>query len=211
NCGKPTTASAASTPVNSTQTFGPATNDPQSLLEARDVIMKKKIMSLREHYDFENPNGRQLGEGAGNFFQVPAKFIVLASQNSPANPGQEIMHIDGKILSLRHEFKLYDANGQELGSIKKKIAKLIGQEYWLELNGQELMRIYGNFTAHEYLMSINGQPVAQVHKKWVSIRDQFGVSITGNVDPRLVLGSVIVVEHLEVTQRDNNSGFRIGI
>ncbi|MGI0081617.1 MAG: zinc-ribbon domain-containing protein, partial [Nitrososphaerales archaeon] len=45
NCGKPTTASAASTPVNSTQTFGPATNDPQSLLEARDVIMKKKIMS----------------------------------------------------------------------------------------------------------------------------------------------------------------------
>ncbi len=88
----------------------------------------------------------------------------------------------------------------ELGSMKKKIAKLVGQEYWLEQNGQELMRVYGNFTAHDYLMSINGQPVAQVHEKWVSIRDQFGVSITGNVDPRLVLGSVIVVEHLEVTQ-----------
>jgi uncharacterized protein YxjI len=186
------------------------TNVKQGLLEAREIIMKKKIMSVREHYDFEDRSGRELGEGDGNFFQAPAKFVVLSSPDSLGNPRQEIMHIDGKILSLRHEFTLYDANGHELGSMKKKIAKLVGQEYWLEQDGQELMRVYGNFTSHDYLMSTNGQPVAQVHRQWVSIRDQFGVSITGNVDPRLVLGSVIVIEHLEVTQRNsNNSGFRI--
>ena len=67
------------------------------------------------------------------------------------------------------------------------------------------MRVYGNFTAHDYSMSINGQPVAQVHKNWVSLRDQFGVSITGEVDPRLVIGSVIVVEHIEVTEREHNN------
>jgi len=214
SCGKPTTttASAASPSATSAQTFGPVTNVTQGLLEAREIVMKKKIMSLREHYDFEDRSGRKLGEGDGNFFQAPARFVVFSSPDSLGNPRQEIMHIDGKILSLRHEFKLYDANGHELGSMKKKIAKLVGQEYWLEQNGQELMRVYGSFTAHDYLMSINDQPVAQVHEKWVSIRDQFGVSITGNVDPRLVLGSVIVVEHLEVTQRNNNNtGFRIGI
>jgi uncharacterized protein YxjI len=213
SCGKPTTAieSVASPSATGAQTLGPATSVPQGLLEAREVVMKKKIMSLREHYDFEDRSGRKLGEGDGNFFQVPAKFVVLSSLDSLGNPQREIMHIDGKILSLRHEFKLYDPNGNEIGSMKKKIAKLIGQEYWLEQNGQELMRVYGNFTAHDYRMSVNDQPVAQVHLKWVSIRDQFGVSITGNVDPRLVFGSVIVVEHLEVTRkRNSNRGFGIG-
>jgi len=193
---------ASATSAN--QTVESTTNAPNALLDAKDVVMKKKIMSLREHYDFEDPSGRKLGEGDGNFFQVPAKFKIISTDPS-GNPGEEIMHIDGKLLSIRHEFDLYDASGQLLGAIKKKIAKLIGQEYWLEQNGQEVMRIYGDFTAHEYVMSINSQTVAQVHKKWVSIRDQFEVSLTGNVDPRLVLGSVIVVEHLEVTERESTS------
>jgi len=115
------------------------------------------------------------------------------------------MRVEGKLISLRHEFAILDASGSHLGSIKKKIMKLIGEEYWLEQNGVELMRIYGNFTEHDYNMAIGGQVVAQVHKKWVAIRDEFGISIAGEVDPRLVIGSAIVIEHIEVTERDHNS------
>ena len=79
--------------------------------------------------------------------------------------------------------------------------KLIGEEYWVEKNGVEFMRIYGNFTEHDYRMEVNGVPVASVHKKWVSMRDQMGVSITGETDHRIVVGAVIVIEHIEVTER----------
>jgi len=130
----------------------------------------------------------------------------VVSEITDSSAKNEVMHIDGKVLSLRHQFTLYDANGNSLGELKKKIAKLIGQEYWLELNGKELMRIHGKFSQHDYQMSINGQPVAQVHRQWVSINNQFDVSITGNVDPRIVIGSAIVIEHLEITQ---GNGFRI--
>jgi uncharacterized protein YxjI len=160
--------------------------------------MKKKIFSMREHYDLEDPSGNKLGEGDGNFFQLPARFLITSN-------GQQVMEIQGKLISLRHEFNLSDSSGAPLGTMKKKIVKLIGQEYWLEQNGNELMRIYGKFTDHDYKMTIAGQQVAQVHKKWVSVRDQFGISITGNVDPRLVIGSVIVIEHLEVTKNQNSN------
>jgi len=179
-------------------------NGSEALVDARDILMKKKILSLREHYDFEDPSGRKLGEGDGNFFQVPAKFVVKSAPDSLGNSGKEIMHIDGKILSLRHEFDFFDSSGNQLGKMKKKIVKLIGEEYWVEKDGQELMRVFGNFTEHDYSMSINGQPVAQVHKKWIAVRDQFGVSIIGEVDHRLVIGAVIAVEHIEVTERNNN-------
>jgi uncharacterized protein YxjI len=43
-----------------------------------------------------------------------------------------------------------------------------------------------------------------VHKKWVSVRDQLGVSIKGEVDHRVVIGAVIVIEHVEVTEQQSS-------
>jgi uncharacterized protein YxjI len=171
-----------------------------SLLEANDFVMKKKILSLREHYDFEDPSGTKLGEADGNFFQIPAKFVVMDTY------GLELIHLEGKILSLRHQFTIRSPSGEELGTMKRKIAKLVGEEFWLEKNSAEFMRVYGNFTEHDYQMEVNGAPVASIHKKWVTVRDQFGVSITGDVDHRVVIGAVIVIEHIEVTEKSSGAG-----
>ena len=43
-----------------------------------------------------------------------------------------------------------------LEPIKKKILKLIGEEFWVEKNGVEFMRIYGDFTEHDYQFEIKG-------------------------------------------------------
>lgn len=171
-----------------------------SLLEISDFVLKKKILSVREHYDLEDKAGMKLGEADGNLFQVPAKFVVVDIN------GSELMRLQGKVISLRKQFTFYDSAGGELGTIKKKIVKLIGEEFWVEKDGVEFMRVYGNFTEHDYQMEINGVQVASVHKKWVSVRDQLGVSITGEVDHRVVIGAVIVIEHIEVTERAHSYG-----
>jgi uncharacterized protein YxjI len=63
------------------------------------------------------------------------------------------------------------------------------------------MRIYGNFTEHEYECQLDGRTVATVYKKWISVRDQFEVSIKNNVDHRLIIGAIIAIEHAEVEER----------
>jgi uncharacterized protein YxjI len=173
-------------------------NGVSSLLGVNELVLKKKILSVREHYDLEDRTGTKLGEADGNFIQLPAKFVVIGTN------GSELMQVRGKVLSLRNQFTFHDDAGAELGTIKKKIVKLIGQEYWIEKGGREFMRIYGDFTQHDYRMEINGVQVASVHKKWVSVRDQLGISITGDVDRRVVIGAVIVIEHLEVTEREHS-------
>jgi uncharacterized protein YxjI len=169
-----------------------------SLFGVNDLVLKKKILSVREHYDLEDVTGTKLGEADGNLIQFPAKFVVIDTN------GSELMQVKGKVLSLRNQFTFYDNAGAELGTIKKKIVKLIGEEYWVEKDRREFMRIYGNFTEHDYQMEINGVKVASVHKKWVSVRDQLGVSITGEADHRVVIGAVIVIEHIEVTERQRH-------
>jgi len=170
------------------------------LIEANDFIMQKKILSAREHYDFIDLKGNKMGEANGNIVQVPPKFTVLDTHDL------ELMHLQGKTFSLHREFTFYDSNGEDLGTIKRKIAKIVGEEFWIEKNGQEFMRIYGDFTEHEYQMEVDGASVASIHRKWVSVRDQLGVSITGDVDHRIVIGAVIVIEHVEVTERQSSSG-----
>ncbi len=92
-----------------------------------------------------------------------------------------------------------------MGTIRKKIVKLIGEEYWVEKNGVEFMRIYGDFTEHDYRMEVDGVPVASVHKKWVSLRDQIDISVTEETYHRVVIGAVIVIEHIEVVERQKSS------
>jgi uncharacterized protein YxjI len=70
------------------------------------------------------------------------------------------MHIECKILSLRKQFSFHDSGGKDLGIIKKRLIKLTGEEYWVESNGVEFMRIHGNFTNHDYVMQANGLDVA---------------------------------------------------
>ena len=198
-CGKPTGFVTSNVEIGkSSGSYG--TTGTADLLSVREIVMKKKIVSIREHYDFEDRSGRKLGEGDGNLFQAPARFMVYSV--TEGSPNQLVVRLEGKLISLRHEFSLFDDQGNKLGTIKRKIVKLIGEEYWLEQNGVELMRIYGNFTEHDYRMAIGGKDVALVHKKWVSIRDQFGISIIDQVDPRLVIGAVIVIEHVEVNERN---------
>ncbi len=168
------------------------------LLEINEFVMKKKILSVREHYDIEDKMGNKIGEADGNILQLPAKFVVLDVY------GSELMYLKGRVLTLRYEFSFFDNIGLELGTIKRKILKLVGEEFWVEKDGVEFMRIYGNFTEHEYRMEVNGVEVASVHKKWISVRDQFEVTITGDVDHRIVLGAVIMIEHVEVTERRHN-------
>jgi uncharacterized protein YxjI len=173
-------------------------SSPNSLLGINDLVLKKKILSVREHYDLEDVSGTKLGEADGNLLQFPAKFAVIDTN------GSELMHLEGKVLSLRNQFTFYDNAGAELGTIRKKIVKLIGEEFWVEKDGREFMRIYGNFTEHDYQIQVNGVQVASVHKKWVSVRDQLGVSITGDADHRVIIGAVIVIEHVEVTERQRS-------
>jgi len=166
-----------------------------TIFNTNEIVMKKRILSLREHYDIEDRSGNRLAEGEGNFIQIPAIFQVKDPRSNA-----HIMEIEGKILTLHKQFTIKDYGGVPLGIIQKKIVKLIGQEFWIEKDGIELMRIYGNFVNHDYSMEVRGQQVATVHRKWVSIRDQFGISMMGPVDPRLVIGATIVIEHIMVEE-----------
>ena len=53
---------------------------------------------------------------------------------------------------------------------------------------------FWDFTEHDYQFEVDSAPVASVHKKWVKLQDQIDISMTGEVDLRVIIGAVIVIE-----------------
>ena len=57
-------------------------SDSNFLFETNDVVMKKKILSVREHYDFEDLKGAPLGSAEANFLQFPPRFSIVDNHGS---------------------------------------------------------------------------------------------------------------------------------
>lgn len=144
------------------------------------AYVKKKIVSVGPNFWFESPNGARLGE------------------------------VKGKVIAVRPTFEIYDTQGQLLAVVKKKIMKLLGSEWWLEnSSGQEVARIKGNITEHDFtIQSPTGTPLAQINKKWVSVRDSYGVEIlSSDLDSYVILAYAIAMDHVEYKGTSKRIGF----
>jgi len=56
--------------------------------------------------------------------------------------------------------------------------------------------IQGNIVDHEYTFERNGARIAEVSRKWVRIRDTYGVEIQPGADVALVLATVAAIDEV---------------
>jgi uncharacterized protein YxjI len=168
-----------------------------------EYIIEQKIAALRDTFGIKDRNGNLLA-------YVKKKLVSWGPQFFFETPdGTRFGEMRGKVLTVRPTFEIYDQQGL-VAVVKKKVLKLIASEWWLEdASGKEMGRIKGNITEHDFVIqSPSGSQVAQVHKKWVSIRDSYGVEIQSQgIDPYIVLAYVIAMDH---AQFKLNSGLNVG-
>jgi uncharacterized protein YxjI len=170
-----------------------------------EYIIEQKIVALRDTFGIKDRNGNLLAYVKRKNVSFGPKFWFEGPD------GARLGEVIGKVLTVRPTFEIYDAQGKLLGVVKKKILKLLGSEWWLEdPPGQEVARIKGNITEHDFtIQASSGATIAQIHKKWVSVRDSYGVEILSTeLDPYVILAYAIAMDHVEYKK---GSGFRVGL
>jgi uncharacterized protein YxjI len=174
------------------------------VFSANEYIIEQKIVAMRDTFGIKDRNGNLLA-------YVKRKIVSLGPQFWFESPdGTRLGEMRGKVLTVRPTFEIYDPQGL-VAVVKKKVLKLFGSEWWLEDNyGREIARIKGNITEHDFMVqSPSGSPLAQVHKKWVSVRDSYGIEILAqDVAPYVIVAYVIAMDHAEWKARP---GFGVGI
>jgi uncharacterized protein YxjI len=168
-----------------------------------EYIIEQKITALRDTFGIKNRNGDLLA-------YVKKKIVSWGPQFSFETPdGIGLGEIRGKVLTVRPTFEVYDNQGL-VAIVKKKVLKLLGSEWWLEdSSGVEIARIKGNITEHNFsIQSPSGTEIAQISKKWVSIRDSYNIEILSQeLSPYVIIAYAIAMDHAEFKV---GGGFAVG-
>jgi len=169
-----------------------------SMLDSREFTVDQRLLSVRNTYVVKDRLGEQLGFVKQEFLSWGPHFWL------EDNAGGRLGEIDGKVVTVHHEYEIKNSDGQVKARIKKKILKLFGSEWWMEdAAGHEIARIKGNVVRHTYdIVAPDKTTLAKVHLNWAAIRDEYCIEIVKQeFDPLLVLGYAIAMDHVEHGER----------
>jgi len=131
--------------------------------------------------------------------------------------GQPVLHVDGKVLSLHNRLVLTDPADREVGQVHRKLAALrptyeitidgkdvaevrkhlftpFGQRFTIDVPGPSDMEISGDLLDHEFTIERDGQTVATISKRWLSVTASYAVDVAPGEDDVLILASVLALD-----------------
>jgi uncharacterized protein YxjI len=131
--------------------------------------------------------------------------------------GQPVLHVDGKVLSPRSRLILRDPAGREAGQVHRKLAALrptyeitidskdvaevrkhlltlFGERFTIDVHGTGDMQISGDLLSHEFTIERDGQTVATISKRWLTMTASYAVEVAPGEDAVLILASVLALD-----------------
>ena len=131
--------------------------------------------------------------------------------------GRPVLRVDGKVLSLRGRLVLRDAAGREVGQVRRKLAALrpayeitlggkdvaevrrhlftpFGERFTIDVPGAAGMEISGDLLGHGFTITRDGQRVAAISKRWLSVAAGYAVDVAPGADDVLILAGVLALD-----------------
>lgn len=159
------------------------------------LIFKQKMFSILDSYNVYSENGNVAYKVNGQL-AVKHKLRIYDPQ------GNELGVVNEKMVSITPTFDLYE-NGKKIGSIKKKLFKLIGSSYSMDSLGWTAK---GNFIEWDYsIHDSHGNLVAKIGKQILNLTDTYVLDIVNPQDALHVLMFVIAVDAEKCSRDKKNS------
>jgi uncharacterized protein YxjI len=131
--------------------------------------------------------------------------------------GQPVLRVDGKVLSLHNRLILRDPAGREAGQVHRKLAALrptyeitiggqdvaevrrhlftpVGERFTIDVHGTAGLEVSGDLLSHEFTIDRDGQAVAAISKRWLSLTAGYAVQVAPGEDDVLILASVLALD-----------------
>ena len=159
-------------------------------------------------------------------YLIRERFFRLGQDSDITDEqGRPVLHVDGKVLSLRNRLVIRDPEGREVAQVHRKLAALrptyevtiggeeaaqvrrrlftpFGDRFTIDVPGPDDLEIAGDLFDHEFTIRRGGQVVATVSKRWFSMRDTYAVDVAPGQDDLLILASVLALDLAEDRERE---------
>jgi uncharacterized protein YxjI len=156
---------------------------------AEVFLMREKLVSVGDDFWIETTTGRRAFKVDGKALRVRDTFAIRDAS------GEVVATMQERVARVRDTMKI-DRPGRPSATITKAMIAPLRERWTLKADDIGEISVQGNLVDHEYTFEDDGAKVAEVSKRWVRVRDTYGVEIEPGADVPLVLAAVAAIDDM---------------
>ncbi len=157
-------------------------------------LIRERLFGLGEDADITDEHGRPV-------LHVDGKVLSLRDRLVLQDPsGREVAQVQRRLVSTRPTYQI-SVGGEEVAKVRKRLFTPFVDRYTIDIPGPDDLEMVGDLFDHEYTVRRGGQVVATVSKAFFTIRDTYVVDVAPGQDDLLILASVLALDLAEDRER----------
>jgi uncharacterized protein YxjI len=150
-------------------------------------IIREKIFRLAEDSDITDETGQLVLHVDGKIMSLHNRLIL----SDPA--GREVAQVSRRLVALRPTYEV-SIDGQQVAEVRKHLFTPFREQFTIAVPDGRDMELAGDLLSHEFTIERDGQTIATMSKRWLSLTDSYAVEIAPGENDLLVLASVLALD-----------------
>ncbi|WP_406094932.1 LURP-one-related/scramblase family protein [Streptomyces sp. NBC_01013] len=134
------------------------------------LLVRERLFGIGDDYWIEDADGRKVFLVDGKAMRMRDTFELKDAQ------GRIVVEIKQKLLSLR-DTMLIERDGEQLAKVKRKRLSLLRNHYRVTLVDGTELDVSGKILDREFAVDYDGELLAQISRRWLTVRDTYGIDI----------------------------------
>ena len=151
--------------------------------------LREKLVSVGDDSWIEDADGERVFKVNGKALRLRRTLIV----ETPS--GDELFTIRERKLTIRDKMTI-ERRGDVIATVQKALISPLRERYKIELDGGGELTAHGNIVDHEYEIERDGRTIAEISKRWLRVRDAYGIEVAPGQDDALILAVTVCIEQL---------------
>jgi uncharacterized protein YxjI len=171
-----------------------ARDQPEEAPAGTRYLLREKLLSLGDDFWIENDRGERIFLVDDKVLRVRDTVVIKDAH------GNELFRLKKRLLRARDTMAI-ERGDDTVATVKKALITPLRDRFTVDLEDGGRLEVEGNILDHEYRITRDGVPVANISKRWFRVRDTYGVAVVGGADDALVLAVTVCIDHL--TEHDH--------
>ncbi|MCX4534077.1 LURP-one-related family protein [Streptomyces sp. NBC_00841] len=160
-------------------------------------LVRERLFAVGDDYWIEDVDGRKVFLVDGKAMRVRDTFELKDTQ------GRTLVEIRQKLLSLR-DTMLIERDGEQLAKVKRKRLSLLRNHYRVTLVDGTELDVSGKILDREFAIDYDGELLAQISRRWLTVRDTYGIDVVReDADAALLIAVSVCVIVLADKEHDS--------
>lgn len=160
------------------------------------LLVRERIFGIGDDYWIEDADGHKV-------FLVDGKAMRLRDTwELKDTRGRVLIDIHRKMFALR-DTMVIERGGEPLATLKRKRLSLLRNHYRVTMADGTELDVSGKVLDREFAIEYDGELLAVVSRRWLTLRDTYGVDVVReDADPSLLIALAVCVIHLAEKERE---------